>query len=79
MELVRLRVNPDAPSRLESFFVSATQVTGQRRHADFRKGRRLFLPCKILMDGPVWFADIDLFDQVSGMEDKSRAEALAER
>lgn len=79
MEQVRLRVNPDAPSRLDCFFVSATQVTGQRRHADFRKGRRMLLPCKILLDGPVWFGDIDLFDQVSGTDDQQRAEALAER
>lgn len=79
MEQVRLRINPQAPSRLDSFFVSATETAGQRRHGDFRKGQRMLLPCKILMDGSVWFADIDLFDQVSGTDDRQRAEALAER
>jgi len=63
LEETRLRVNPQAPSRLACFFVSADRESAELRSSELRNNRKIY-PCRVLLDGNVYVADIRTFDKL---------------
>lgn len=63
LEDVRKQVCPEAPSRLECYFVSSSREVAQLRLNELRGERDIFR-CRILNDGNVYPADIRLFQRV---------------
>jgi hypothetical protein len=78
LDSVRKKVNPRAPSRLACYFISMDEATAKRRMGEIR-GQRAIYPCRILLDGPVHFGDITLFDEIYNAMGYERATKLAEQ
>ncbi|MEC4718395.1 DUF2441 domain-containing protein [Noviherbaspirillum sp. CPCC 100848] len=73
LEEVRKQVRPEAPSRLECYFVSASHDVAQIRLNELRGERGIFR-CRILKDGYVFPGDIRLFQRVCDSQRREDAE-----
>lgn len=70
LEKIRIENFPDRPSRLRSYFLNYSKEVAEHRMNAMLRGNRQLVRCQLILNsGKYHFADVDIYDQLSGRPD----------